>query len=147
MVMELLEGRSLATLLADAGKLPVSRALRLVDQVLSALAAAHKRGIVHRDLKPDNIFVVETEYQPDFVKLLDFGISKILAARAPDLLGERRKETRMGTVMGTPEYMAPEQAAGWSTRSTRAPTSTPPASCSTSSCAASRPSRATTTTW
>jgi hypothetical protein len=111
MVMELLEGQSLAALLADAGKLPVSRALRLIDQVLSALAAAHKNGIVHRDLKPDNIFVVQTEYQPDFVKLLDFGISKILAAHAGHL-GKDRKQTRMGTVMGTPEYMAPEQAAG-----------------------------------
>jgi len=112
MVMELLEGQSLAQLLADAGKLPISRAVRLIDQVLSALAAAHKNGIVHRDLKPDNIFVVQTEYQPDFVKLLDFGISKILAANAPGHLGKGRKETRMGTVMGTPEYMAPEQACG-----------------------------------
>ncbi len=112
MVMELLEDRSLAAVLETESRLPVSRAVRLIDQVLSALAAAHKHGIVHRDLKPDNVFIMQTEYQPDFVKLLDFGISKILSSHEAPLVGERRKETLMGTVMGTPEYMSPEQARG-----------------------------------
>jgi serine/threonine-protein kinase len=111
MVMELLEGDSLAGLLERHRRLPLARAQKLVDQVLAALSAAHRAGIVHRDLKPDNVFVVSSEYRADFVKLLDFGISKILA-REPAQLGESKKGTALGTVMGTPEYMSPEQARG-----------------------------------
>jgi serine/threonine-protein kinase len=109
MVMELLDGRSLAGVLQDEGALPARRAIDLVLQVLAALGAAHKSGIVHRDLKPENVFVVETEDRPSFVKLLDFGISKVLdraqGAAAP-------RETQFGTILGTPAYMSPEQARG-----------------------------------
>jgi serine/threonine-protein kinase len=111
MVMELLEGQSLGDVLHGARRLTVPRAVKLTEQILSGLAAAHKAGIVHRDLKPDNVFVVSSEYRPDFVKLLDFGISKILA-RAAEALGDAKRGTVVGTVMGTPEYMSPEQARG-----------------------------------
>jgi serine/threonine protein kinase len=114
MVMELLPGQSLAELLAREPLLTPERAGRISAQVLSALAAAHRQGIVHRDLKPDNIFLVKREDDAEFVKLLDFGIAKILAAaderRVP--AGQTPKPTQYGIVMGTPQYMAPEQARG-----------------------------------
>jgi hypothetical protein len=109
--MELLNGRSLRAVLEQDGPLEVDRAIQLLGQVLSALAAAHKHGIVHRDLKPENIFVVETEERPSFVKLLDFGISKVMAGP-----GENLRGTAVGMIMGTPEYMSPEQATGDVTR-------------------------------
>ncbi|HEX9288307.1 MAG TPA: serine/threonine-protein kinase [Anaeromyxobacteraceae bacterium] len=103
-VMEELEGASLATVLR-AGPLPVERAALLLAQVCRALAAAHAHGIVHRDLKPDNVIVVRREDGSDFVKVVDFGISKNGAGK------ERERVTRAGTIIGTPEYMAPEQGA------------------------------------
>src|SRR5919205_3848682 len=75
-VMEELDGPSLAGLLADTGPLPVERAVQLLAQVCRALAAAHANGIVHRDLKPDNVIVVRREDGTDFVKVVDFGVSK-----------------------------------------------------------------------
>jgi hypothetical protein len=108
LVMELLEGVSLATLLAAASPIPTVRAVDLISQVLDALEAAHDKGIVHRDLKPDNVFIVQDRSRPDFVKLLDFGISKVTA---PGVAGGLSM-TRTGSVMGTPNYMAPEQAMG-----------------------------------
>jgi len=103
-VMEELEGQSLGVLL-QAGPLPIERAVLLLAQVCRALAAAHGRGIVHRDLKPDNVIVVRREDGSDFVKVVDFGISKNGAGP------ERGRVTRAGTILGTPEYMAPEQGA------------------------------------
>ncbi len=113
MVMELLDGKSLATMLQETPRLPVPLAVNLITQVLGGLSAAHKHGIVHRDLKPDNIFVINTEDRPHFVKIVDFGIAKRLATRQPGQVGRAAMSgTMVGTVMGTPLYMAPEQAIG-----------------------------------
>jgi serine/threonine-protein kinase len=106
-VMELLEGEALARLLNREKKLPPWRACHVAAQMLSALGAAHNRGIVHRDLKPENVFLTTRAGQRDFVKVLDFGISAI---SNPTEGTPRLTET--GDVLGTPPYMAPEQARG-----------------------------------
>jgi serine/threonine-protein kinase len=106
LVMELLDGRSLAALLAEQGRLPVQRAVAITDQVLDALSAAHVAGLVHRDLKPDNIFLCASGRADDVVKVLDFGIA---ATRTE---GPATKLTQAGAVLGTPGYLAPEQAMG-----------------------------------
>ena len=103
-VMEWLEGQSLADVLRG-GALPIARALHVAEGMSKALGAAHARGIVHRDLKPDNVFLVTREGDPDFVKVLDFGIAK-LTTNAGDV------RTQAGAVMGTPLYMSPEQING-----------------------------------
>jgi len=101
-VMEQLEGRSLAAVLHAEGPLPFDRTALILAQLCRALAAAHGHGIVHRDLKPDNVVVLRRADGSDFVKVVDFGISKSPGE------GEDRI-TRAGTIIGTPEYMAPEQ--------------------------------------
>ncbi len=108
-VMELLQGSPLSKVIEDGGPMPPQRALHVMRQVLRAVGAAHAKGIVHRDLKPDNIFLIDGGEQQDFVKLLDFGISKMMD---PDLQAAATKLTTTGVVMGTPLYMAPEQAMG-----------------------------------
>ena len=100
-VFEYLEGSLLTDEIARLGNLPVRRAVKITRQIASALGAAHHAGIVHRDLKSDNIFLTDRGDLMDHVKVLDFGISKFLEA------GDDR--TRRGMVMGTPEFMAPEQ--------------------------------------
>ncbi|MCA1664856.1 MAG: serine/threonine protein kinase, partial [Myxococcales bacterium] len=106
LVMELLVGKTLASLCKAERRLEPARAVHIARQILSALGAAHARGIVHRDLKPENVFLIQRGGDPDFVKLLDFGIAKLLDdVDAPEL-------TRAGQVVGTPTYMAPEQARG-----------------------------------
>ncbi len=107
-VMELLEGQTLKALLAKTKSLPVPRALGIGMQVANALAAVHKAGIVHRDLKSENIFLIERNNNPDFVKLLDFGVAKLI--RPSD--DQDIHQTVEGTILGTPEYMSPEQASG-----------------------------------
>ncbi len=107
-IMELLSGASLATVLRDEGVLPLVRTHGIASQIAGALAVVHDAGIVHRDLKPENVFLIERGGNRDFVKLLDFGIAK-LAARDP-LAGQG--STQAGVILGTPEYMSPEQAAG-----------------------------------
>jgi hypothetical protein len=107
--MELLEGESLAAIMKRTGPMEPWRALHIIRQVLRATGAAHGKGIVHRDLKPDNIFIVNRDDQQDFVKLLDFGISKFLETTDYSI---KTKLTTTGAVMGTPLYMAPEQAMG-----------------------------------
>ncbi len=102
-VMEALEGRTLAQLMRDEAPLAVPRALLLVEQVCRALSAAHACGVVHRDVKPDNVLVERLPDGTERAKLIDFGISHV-----PDT----RRLTRAGEIIGTPEYMAPEQAAG-----------------------------------
>jgi eukaryotic-like serine/threonine-protein kinase len=104
LVMELLTGEDLRACLRREGRLSVPSALRIVNQVLRALVRAHEAGIVHRDLKPDNVFLCARDDDPSFVKLVDFGISKVARARSADTL------TRRGTVLGTAFYMSPEQA-------------------------------------
>ncbi|HSN30353.1 MAG TPA: serine/threonine-protein kinase, partial [Kofleriaceae bacterium] len=108
-VMEFLEGESLAELLARESMLPEQRILRIASQAASALAAAHAKGIVHRDIKPENLFIIKRKEQ-DFVKIVDFGISKNL--RASDEQEEAPRLTQTGMVLGTPLYMSPEQARG-----------------------------------
>ncbi len=105
LIMELLEGETLASRIKRAGRVPQNEAANLVDQLLSGLAAAHDAGVIHRDIKPDNCFIVQKGGK-DHLKLLDFGISKV-AGDAREM-----RMTRTGVVMGTPYYMAPEQARG-----------------------------------
>jgi eukaryotic-like serine/threonine-protein kinase len=106
--MEYVDGRDLHQIVSDEWPLPEPRVVRIVAQVLSALADAHNSGVIHRDLKPENIMVEQRRGEPDFVKVLDFGIAKI-----QDAAGEEGPAlTKAGFVCGTPEYMSPEQARG-----------------------------------
>jgi eukaryotic-like serine/threonine-protein kinase len=105
LVMEMLKGRDLDETLQACGKLAPQRAANIVEQTAAGLSAAHDNGIVHRDLKPANIFIVPLPGgERELVKLVDFGISKILAAKT--------KLTADASLIGTPQYMSPEQASG-----------------------------------
>jgi serine/threonine-protein kinase len=104
-VMEFLQGPTLAQALQE-GPLQPARVCHIGAQMARGLHAAHQKGIVHRDLKPENIFLLEREGQKDFVKVVDFGIAKI---------GSGQRLTQVGMVLGTPEYMSPEQATGQET--------------------------------
>jgi serine/threonine protein kinase len=104
-VMELLRGESLAERLAREGAVPPSAACFMAVQLLSALSAAHVHGIVHRDIKPRNIFLVASPASTSFVKVLDFGIAKLLDRQGAPL-------TLAGQLLGTIAYMAPEQIRG-----------------------------------
>jgi tetratricopeptide (TPR) repeat protein len=114
LVMELVDGILLADLLDELGHLPERRALHIVRHVLRGLDHAHRAGIVHRDVKPTNVILVEQDGDPDFAKLLDFGIAKLVGdAAAVD--GGDNQLTRVGSTVGTPTYVAPEQAVGATT--------------------------------
>ena len=124
-VMEFLEGQSLDSLIVKSAPLPLIRSINIVNQIALALGAAHDKGIVHRDLKPENVFiiqrpgrrelvhrstapggfVVEPEGLFDFIKVLDFGVAKVLEIDGPGGSG-----TMAGTIFGTPQYISPEQA-------------------------------------
>jgi hypothetical protein len=111
--MELLDGSPLDAILRQTPRLPLPLALDIMGQVLAGLAAAHKRKIVHRDLKPENIFVIDSEERRNLVKIVDFGISKILESKAvPPSGADQFAGTMMGSIIGSPLYMAPEQATG-----------------------------------
>jgi serine/threonine-protein kinase len=107
LVMELLHGENLRDVLKRTPRLEPARVAYIAVQVLSALEAAHRAKVVHRDIKPDNIFLERTSVQADIVKVLDFGVAKLMSESdtAPKL-------TRSGLVVGTLAYMAPEQATG-----------------------------------
>src|SRR4051812_9458467 len=108
-VMEYLDGPTLGRVMHTGGPLQAVRAIPITVQIARGLAAAHDKGIVHRDLKPENIFILEkvAEGQKDFVKIVDFGIAKDIT--------HKKKLTQAGMVLGTPEYMSPEQATGQAT--------------------------------
>jgi serine/threonine-protein kinase len=105
-VMEYLEGKNLNQVVRKEGPLGIERAIPVLIQVCGALHEAHLQGIIHRDLKPENVMVEARRDEPDFVKVLDFGIAKISTG------AEEPKLTAVGLVCGTPEYMSPEQARG-----------------------------------
>ncbi|MCU0695959.1 MAG: protein kinase [Myxococcaceae bacterium] len=105
-VMEFLDGLTIASVLHRQGAMPIVRMVNVGLQVARALAAAHAQGIVHRDMKPENVMVLQRPGQPDFVKVLDFGVAKV--STGPGQGGQ----TQLGMVVGTPQYMSPEQAMG-----------------------------------
>jgi serine/threonine protein kinase len=107
-IMELLQGDSLGKLLRKSAALTPARTLNLLMQICDGLAAAHDKGIVHRDLKPDNIFISSDADGSDVVKLLDFGVAKLLSGTEADV----SVHTVAGSVIGTPAFMSPEQAGG-----------------------------------
>ena len=109
LVMDLLDGRSLGELMDAEAPLPPERALKLLRHVLAGLGHAHAAGIVHRDVKPENVYVVATENEPEFAKILDFGIAKMINGNEVD---DGVKLTQAGVAFGTPVYMSPEQALG-----------------------------------
>ncbi len=104
LVMELLEGVPLSAYTTNGGRVPLHHAALIVQGMLAGLAVAHAQGIVHRDLKPDNIFLARDAGGQFVVKLLDFGIAKVM-----DVAGGMGAKTRTGMLLGTPAYMSPEQ--------------------------------------
>ena len=115
LVMQLVRGKSVQDLVEEHGALPCQQACEVAAQVADALAAAHGAGIVHRDLKPDNILLREHPDGSFQVKVLDFGIARVAmkeGGQAPEGAAPGKALTRVGTVMGTPGYMSPEQSMG-----------------------------------
>lgn len=108
-VMEYVDGITLSRAIKERAPFPPERSIKIALQIARALGAAHDKGIVHRDLKPENVFLIEREERRDFVKIVDFGIAKVQPLEGKS---EGPRLTRAGSVFGTPEYMAPEQAAG-----------------------------------
>jgi serine/threonine protein kinase len=120
LVLEYVEGENLR-LVIERGRFSIDRALHIGRQIVGALSRAHALGVVHRDLKPDNVMLITRDGDPDFVKVLDFGIAKVSvldpssppsAVPSSPLSGSPRVLTQVGMIYGTPEYMAPEQALG-----------------------------------
>jgi tRNA A-37 threonylcarbamoyl transferase component Bud32 len=109
-VMEYVEGKDLRHAIEDAGPFSIPRTLNIGKQIASALAEAHNLGITHRDIKPDNILLIRKPDGTDMVKVLDFGIAKIRDGAAD--MGTGYTTTKTGVVVGTPQYMSPEQAMG-----------------------------------
>jgi eukaryotic-like serine/threonine-protein kinase len=113
MVLEFVEGKTVKQIIRRDGALQPQRALALSSQIARSLAEAHRHGVIHRDLKPDNIMVTDLETEADFVKVLDFGIARLLRTDERDLtsvgLPEGERE-----LIGTPRYMSPEQVRGQS---------------------------------
>ncbi len=106
-VMELCRGETLSSALRRQTRLPVTEAVHVATQICAALAVAHQHGVIHRDLKPANVMLVPTPQDPLFVKVLDFGVAKSIQAGH-----ETTQLTRTGMIVGTVEYMAPEQIIG-----------------------------------
>jgi serine/threonine protein kinase len=107
LVMEYLQGKSLADVIEDEKQIDAERSVNIFIQASEALAAAHAKNVLHRDLKPSNIMLIQTKDQPDFVKIVDFGIAKLLPGS-----GKEVQLTQTGEVFGSPLYMSPEQFVG-----------------------------------
>jgi eukaryotic-like serine/threonine-protein kinase len=105
LVMELLDGVPLGAYTQNGGRVPLAQAVPILQGILAGLAAAHAQGVVHRDLKPDNVLLTRDASGTFVVKLLDFGIAKVI-----DVAGGMAVRTRTGMLLGTPAYMSPEQA-------------------------------------
>lgn len=103
-VMELLEGVPLSAYTQNGGRVPMTQAVPILQGILAGLAAAHAQSIVHRDLKPENVFLTRDAHGQFHVKVLDFGIAKVM-----DVAGGMGNKTRTGMLLGTPAYMSPEQ--------------------------------------
>jgi serine/threonine-protein kinase len=103
-VMELLEGVPLSAYTSSGGRVPLAQAIPILHGILAGLAAAHARNVIHRDLKPDNVFLTRDPSGTFAVKLLDFGLAKVM-----DAAGGMGQRTRSGMLLGTPAYMSPEQ--------------------------------------
>jgi serine/threonine-protein kinase len=110
MVLEYLDGRTVQRELEIDGRFAPARVAHIARQALQALAAAHDRGLIHRDVKPDNLLVMRVGNDPDYTKVLDFGVAKLMQGAAGD--PAQLALTAAGMVFGTPEYMSPEQALG-----------------------------------
>jgi serine/threonine-protein kinase len=107
-VMDFLEGTSLAQVIKDDGQVSVERTVKILMQACDALNHAHRHGVVHRDLKPSNIVLIDYDGQKDFVKVVDFGVAKLITGAGQDL----QRLTQAGEVCGSPVYMSPEQCQG-----------------------------------
>jgi|HubBroStandDraft_1064217.scaffolds.fasta_scaffold15869_2 eukaryotic-like serine/threonine-protein kinase len=105
LVMDLLEGVPLGAYMRGGARVPVAQAVPILHAILAGLAMAHANGVVHRDLKPDNVFLTRDPGGRFVVKVLDFGIAKVM-----DVAGGMGNRTRTGMLLGTPAYMSPEQA-------------------------------------
>ena len=106
MTMEFLDGQVLRSAITNSSPMQPARVMRILVQCCASLAEAHSIGIIHRDIKPDNVFLLNMPGSPDFVKLLDFSVAKLLAE------GSGGMKTQAGVVFGTPQYMSPEQGRG-----------------------------------
>lgn len=104
LIMEFVQGKDLTQVIAREGRIPVRRSIHIARQILHAMMEAHSRGIVHRDIKPDNVMLVPLGYDPDFVKVMDFGIAKMVTGG--------QTLTQAGLTLGTPRYMPLEQLKG-----------------------------------
>jgi serine/threonine-protein kinase len=111
-VMELLRGRTLANELTARRSFPVAEAISYARQVLSALGAAHGAGIVHRDIKPENLFLHDPPGGPRILKVLDFGVARVLPSASGDSPRPLLNPTETGVVIGTPRFLSPEGAVG-----------------------------------
>src|SRR5262249_22826920 len=105
-VMEFVDGESLAKLIASEGPLGTTLAVDIFKQICDGLTHAHQKGLIHRDLKPSNIILTKTESGATSVKIIDFGIAKVVSTQAEDKL------TRTEEIFGSPQYMSPEQCQG-----------------------------------
>src|SRR5580693_6762586 len=105
LVMELLDGVPLGAYTQNGGRVPLAQAVPILQGILAGLAAAHAQGVVHRDLKPDNVLLTRDGSGTFVVKVLDFGIAKVM-----DVAGGMGNRTQTGMLLGTPAYMSPEQA-------------------------------------
>lgn len=113
LAVQLVRGPSLSKVLETEPQMPWVRAVELASQIADALAAAHAHGIIHRDLKPENILLQALDDGGELVKVLDFGVAKVSReSRVPEPAREGRQITQLGLIIGTPGYMAPEQAIG-----------------------------------